>query len=105
MVGVERRMGNWPQFDCATSEAPMNTFAIVITLSAMIGPQVSYFGPDRPFEDQADCQRALSKAEGAVEAIIRRDPDSLALFGQVTGTVTRGYFISESWCLPIGATP
>lgn len=83
----------------------MHTFIIVITLSAVMGAPVSYFGPARPFKDQADCDRALQKAESAVAGIIGRDPDSLSLFGQVSGPLTRGYFVSDGWCLAAGAAP
>jgi hypothetical protein len=84
----------------------MNTFIIVISLSAVMGAQVSYFGPARPFKDQADCERALQKAESAVAGIIQRDPDSLSLFGQVTGgPLTRGYFVSDGWCLAADVIP
>jgi hypothetical protein len=81
------------------------TYAFVITLSAAIGAPVSYFGPAQPFKDQAACERVLPQAERAVAGIIGRDPDSLALFGIVTGKLTRAYFITDGWCLPGYAVP
>jgi hypothetical protein len=38
-------------------------------------------------------------------AIVRTDPDALALFGNVTGNLTRAYFVSDGECEPASEEP
>lgn len=76
----------------------MSAFTFTIVLSSLVGQQVLYSGAPQEFKDAAACERVLPKVETAVQAIIRHDPESLKLFGYVSGPITRAYFVTDGSC-------
>lgn len=76
----------------------MTPFVIGITLAALLGPDVYFSVQQQDFKDEAACEMALVKLEDAVQVLIRRDPSVLAIIGNVSGDVTRAYFVKEGDC-------
>lgn len=83
----------------------MHTFFMLITLTALSGPTVSYFGPDHFWASQAACEAALPKMEAVINRIMASDPDMLGLIGTVVGEPSRAYFIKMSECRSAEAAP
>lgn len=77
----------------------MQPFYLFITLSALTSPSAWFVGPKVQFKDMAACERALPRAERALQQIIISDPSSLKFFGTVIGKVTYGHFIQYGECV------
>jgi len=77
----------------------MQTFYMMLTLSSLTAPQVTFFSPPKLWENELACVRVLPRMESAVIRLIHHDESALELFGATTGALSRGYFVSTSACL------
>jgi hypothetical protein len=77
----------------------METFYMVLTLSSLTAPQVTFFSHPRQWNNELACERALPRMEAAVTRLIRYDASTLELFGTTTGgPLNPGFFVSFAGC-------
>ena len=77
----------------------METFYMVLTLSSLTAPQVTFLSHPMPWSNELACERALHTMEGAVTRLIRYDASALELFGTTTGgPLNPGFFVSTAEC-------
>ena len=84
----------------------METFFMVLTLSSLTAPQVTFLSHPTPWSNVRACERALPRMEGAVTRLIRYDATALELFGTTTGgPLNPGFFVTTAECWSAEARP
>jgi len=101
MISRATKPGSFP-----LAEGAMETFFMVLTLSSLTGPQVTFFSHPKQWNNELACERALPLMEGAVTRLIRYDASSLELIGTTTGgPLNPGFFVSFAGCWSTEPSP
>jgi len=77
----------------------MQLFYVMVTLSSLVAPPVTFMTYGLHFEDYRACEKALPRVEGAVQHLLNYDPRTLGFFGTVIGRLTYGHHVQSARCI------